>query len=340
MAIRLTDVANEAGVSLATASRVLNGSARKPAAEISDRVRAAAEKLGYFPNAQAQALARASTKLIGLVVRDIADPYFSTIARGVQRGLGDSGTQLLLASTDSDPEREIEAVKAFMSQRTDAIILSGSRALSEDDGLLRLIESYQDNGGQIVVIGQPLASTGGIHVDNETTSENLAGELIRAGHRKFVVLAGDENLLTSRGRAQGFMAKLKRTGLVAVDVIHGAFSREGAYMAMSDYLKGCEATEPREQVCIFCVSDVMALGAIRAIRESGLRVPQDIAVVGFDDIPTLVDVTPSISTARLPLEEIGRWAGEMVLSHGDARKMVVTGTPVLRESSELRAENR
>ncbi|UYQ77657.1 LacI family transcriptional regulator [Glutamicibacter sp. JL.03c] len=340
MAIRLTDVANEAGVSLATASRVLNGSARKPAAEISDKVRAAAEKLGYFPNAQAQALARASTKLIGLVVRDIADPYFSTIARGVQRGLGDSGTQLLLASTDSEPEREIEAVRAFMSQRTDAIILSGSRGQSEDDGLLKLIENYQENGGQVVVIGQPLASTGGIQVDNETTSENLAGDLIRAGHRKFIVLAGDENLLTSRHRAQGFLSKLKRTGLAAVEVVHGAFSREGAYMAMSDYLQARKPEGAGQQVCVFCVSDVMALGAIRAIRESGLRVPEDIAVVGFDDIPTLEDVTPSVSTARLPLEEIGRWAGEMVLSHGDARKMVVTGTTVLRESSRLRDGNR
>lgn len=336
MAIRLTDVANEAGVSLATASRVLNGSARKPAAEISDKVRAAAEKLGYFPNAQAQALARATTKLVGLVVRDIADPYFSTIARGVQRGLGDSGTQLLLASTDSEPEREIEAVRAFMSQRTDAIILSGSRGESEDDGLLKLIENYQDNGGQVVVIGQPLASTGGIQVDNRTTSEHLAGELIRAGHRKFVILAGDENLLTSRHRAQGFLAKLKRTGLSAVDVIHGAFSREGAYMAMSDYL-GDRKSGESGQICVFCVSDVMALGAMRAIRERGLQVPEDIAVAGFDDIPTLEDVTPTVSTARLPLEEIGRWAGEMVLSHGEARKMVVTGTPILRESSELRS---
>ncbi|WP_345472046.1 LacI family DNA-binding transcriptional regulator [Glutamicibacter ectropisis] len=339
MAIRLTDVANEAGVSLATASRVLNGSARKPAAEISDRVRAAAEKLGYFPNAQAQALARASTKLVGLVVRDIADPYFSTIARGVQRGLGDSGTQLLLASTDSEPEREIEAVRSFMSQRTDAIILSGSRGLSEDAALLRLIGSYQENGGQVIVIGQPLASTGGIQIDNETTSENLAEELIRSGHRRFVVLAGDENLLTSRDRAQGFLRKLKRTGLSAVGVVHGAFSREGAYMAMSDFLRGRKSEEDAQQLCVFCVSDVMALGAIRAIRESGLRVPEDIAVVGFDDIPTLEDVTPGISTARLPLEEIGRWAGEMVLSHGEARKTVVAGTPVLRESTKLHAGN-
>ncbi|WP_159611095.1 LacI family DNA-binding transcriptional regulator [Glutamicibacter sp. JC586] len=335
MAIRLTDVANEAGVSLATASRVLNGSARKPAPEISDKVRAAAEKLGYFPNAQAQALARASTKLVGLVVRDIADPYFSTIARGVQRGLGDSGTQVLLASTDSDPTREIEAVRAFMSQRTDAIILSGSRGMSEDEQLLRLIESYQENGGQVVVIGQPLATTGGIQIDNAKTSENLAGELIRAGHRSFVVLSGDRNLLTSADRANGFLTKLKRTGLSAVDVIHGAFSREGAYMAMSDFLASHAAEISNQQLCVFCVSDVMALGALRAIRERGLRVPEDIAVVGFDDIPTLEDVIPSISTAHLPLEEIGRWAGEMVLSHGDARKMVVTGTPVLRESTEF-----
>ncbi|MEF9874867.1 MAG: LacI family DNA-binding transcriptional regulator [Glutamicibacter sp.] len=335
MAVRLTDVANEAGVSLATASRVLNGSARKPAVEISDKVRAAAEKLGYFPNAQAQALARSTTKLIGLVVRDIADPYFSTIARGVQRSLGDSGVQLLLASTENDPEREIEAVQAFMSQRTDAIILSGSRSLGENGQLLKLIENYQENGGQVMIIGQPMTDMGGIQIDNEATAEHLAAELISAGHRRFVVLAGEANLLTSRDRSNGFLEKLKRSGLDAEEVISGPFSREGAYVAMSDYLKRQKSAGGVHRVCVFCVSDVMALGAIRAIRENRLRIPEDIAVVGFDDIPTLIDITPTVSTARLPLEEIGKWAGEMALNHGELRKIVVSGVPVLRESTQL-----
>ncbi|MFJ2621103.1 LacI family DNA-binding transcriptional regulator [Glutamicibacter sp. NPDC087344] len=335
MAIRLTDVANEAGVSLATASRVLNGSARKPAEEISLKVRQAAEKLGYFPNAQAQALARSSTKLIGLIVRDIADPYFSSIARGVQRGLGESGIQLLLASVGSDHERELETIRAFMSQRTDAIILSGSRLLEGDQQLEQLLENYQANGGQAIMIGQPLALTGGIQIDNDGTAADLASALVRLGHRRFAILAGDPELATPRHRAQGFSDKLERTGIAVEQTLHGAFSREGGYLAMSDFLTAREKRKESGQICVFCVSDVMALGALHAIRERGLRVPEDIAIVGFDDIPTLVDVTPSVSTARLPLEEIGRMAGEMVLSHSGAKLVVVSGVPMMRGSSEL-----
>lgn len=335
MAIRLTDVANEAGVSLATASRVLNGSARKPAEEISVKVRQAAEKLGYFPNAQAQALARSSTRLVGLVVRDIADPYFSSIARGVQRGLGESGIQLLLASVGSDSEREMEAIRAFMSQRTDAIILSGSRFVDGDQQLVQLLENYQSDGGQAIMIGQPLTLTGGIQIDNEGTAAELASALVRQGHRRFVILAGDPELATSRHRAQGFGGKLEVTGIAVEQTIYGAFSREGGYLAMSDYLNAREKQEKPGQVCVFCVSDVMALGALHAIRERGLRVPEDIAIAGFDDIPTLVDVTPSVSTTRLPLEEIGRMAGEMVLSHSGTKLVVVSGVPMIRRSSEL-----
>lgn len=299
------------------------------------KVRQAAEKLGYLPNAQAQALARSSTKLVGLIVRDIADPYFSSIARGVQRGLGDSGIQLLLASVGSDHDREMEAIRAFMSQRTDAIILSGSRLVEGDQQLVHLLENYQSNGGRAIMIGQPLALTGGIQIDNEGTAAELASALVGQGHRRFAILAGDSSLITPRHRARGFVGKLELMGIEVERTLHGAFSREGGYLAMSDYLVARENQGDMSQVCVFCVSDVMALGALHAIRERGLRVPEDIAVVGFDDIPTLVDVTPSVSTARLPLEEIGRMAGEMVLNHSETKLVVVSGVPMIRHSSGL-----
>ncbi len=130
MAVKLSEVARQAGVSLATASRVLNGSARTPAADISDRVKAATEELGYVANAQAQALARSTTGLVGLVVHDIADPYFSAIAHGVQETALHYRHQVLLAGTDiaggAEPAEsaELAAVNAFISYRTDAIILA------------------------------------------------------------------------------------------------------------------------------------------------------------------------------------------------------------------------
>src|SRR6476646_2990466 len=129
-AVTLTDVAVRAGVSQPTASRVLNGSLRKPAQHIVDAVRKAADELGYTPNAQAQALARASTGLLGLVVHDIADPYFSMVASGVQRAASARGRQMLLAVSSRDPDTELACVASFVAHRTEMIIVVGSRSTS------------------------------------------------------------------------------------------------------------------------------------------------------------------------------------------------------------------
>ncbi|WP_120004546.1 LacI family DNA-binding transcriptional regulator [Nesterenkonia muleiensis] len=335
MAVRLAEVAEAAGVSQATASRVLNGSNRRPAPEVADKVRAAAERLGYVPNAQAQALVRASARLIGLVVHDIADPYFSSIARGAQRGLAGSGIQLMLASTERAAEAEVEAVRSFMSYRTDAILLAGSRGFGDDVLLERLLQAYRGNGGRVAMIGQPLASAGGVQIDNEGSAAALADELLRLGHRRFAVLSGEPELQTASQRAAGFLATLKSAGVMPEVVSQGAFTREGGYRMMVDLLASGVSGEERK-LCVFCVNDVMALGALAALREAGLSVPEDVALAGFDDIPTLADQYPTISTVRLPLEEIGRMSVEMMLGNSDAsHRVVVEGAVVLRQSTRL-----
>lgn len=373
MAVRLADVAEEAGVSQSTASRVLNGSARRPKPAIAERVRDAAERLGYFPNAQAQALARSSAGLIGLIVHDIADPYFSSIARGAQRGLSGSGVQLMLASTEREAKAEVEAVRAFTSYRTDAILLAGSRGFDDDAVLQGVLQTYQANGGRVAMIGQPLPSAGGIRIDNEGGAAALAEELLKVGHRRFAVLSGEPELSTAAQRTEGFLGKLRSAGIPPETVLEGAFTREGGYLMMRQLLaSGAVGPQPSlgsggsvpsgggpseapeaagvrpsgalgggsgaggAPLCVFCVNDVMALGALAAIREAGLRVPQEVAVAGFDDIPTLADQHPTISTVRLPLEEVGRLSAEMLLKNGDAdHRLVVEGTPVLRESTRL-----
>lgn len=338
MAVRLADVAEAAGVSQATASRVLNGSARRPKADVAERVRTAAEQLGYFPNAQAQALARSTAGLIGLIVHDIADPYFSSIARGAQRGLADSGLQLMLASTEREAQAEVESVRAFMSYRTDAIILAGSRGFDDDAVLQQVLDTYQANGGRAAMIGQPLSNTGGVQIDNAGGAAALAEQLVKAGHRRFAVLSGEAELTTALQRAEGFHGKLKDFGLPVETVLEGAFTREGGYLMMRELLEARLVTDrqagQQDPICVFCVNDVMALGALAAVREAGLSVPGDVAIAGFDDIPTLADQYPSITTVRLPLEEIGRTSVQMLLNNGDAgHRLVVEGIPVLRDST-------
>jgi LacI family transcriptional regulator len=338
--VTLNDVAMLAGVSQPTASRVLNGSSRKPSPAVVEAVRQAAEKLGYISNAQAQALARSYTGLVGLVVHDIADPYFSTIAAGVQGEASQRDRQVLLATTLRSTEQEIRAVNAFIGHRTDAIVLVGSR-LHTDEGqrdqerLTVLLNRYRDLGGRVVVIGQPLPGTYTIAPENRTGAAALAKTLIAQEPREFVVLAGPQKLATAVDRTAGFVRELRLAGIKPLAVVPGEFTRDGGYEAAQQVVASLRPGR-RWGACVFAVNDVMALGAIAAFRDAGLSTPRDVQVAGFDDIPTLRDHDPGLTTVRLPLEEMGRRAIEMALASDTRGQSVsrVTGRVIVRASTK------
>ncbi|MBT1002246.1 LacI family transcriptional regulator [Paenarthrobacter sp. DKR-5] len=348
----LQQVAALAGVSPATASRVLNGSSRRPGPEVSERVRQAALELGYVPNAQAQALARSSTGLLGLVVHDISDPYFSSIARGVQDASRERNKVTLLASTGGTPLEEQAAVATFAARRADAIIIAGTRTKApgqeEDNRLLaKEIERYCANGGRVVSIGQPVVGAeprknlGSVRVPNAELAGLLARRLVEAGHRNFLVLAGPEGLTTSDERLAGFQEGLAAAGAGPAQVHRTAFNRDGGYAAALRLAEAGDAgkdgpTRGDARPCVFAVNDVMAIGAIAGFRQAGLYVPEDLAVAGFDDIETLRDFLPALSTVRLPLADIGRRAVEAALNGADDDGAgPVHGEVVLRRSTDL-----
>lgn len=338
-AVTLQDVARAAGVSLATASRVLNGSARTPRPDVTERVQHAALALGYVANAQAQALAKASTQLIGLVVHDIADPYFSSIARGVQLSARQRGRQVLLATTDRDPVVEHETVRAFAAHRTDAIVLAGSRWSTVDDAPVHQeLERYRNHGGRVAVIGQRIPGASAVVPENAAGAGALARALVAEGHRRFAVLAGPEALVTASDRTTGFVAAAAERGITAVDTIFGDFTRDGGFEAAWELIEKLDLSPGSgEPLCVFAVNDVMAIGAIAAFREAGLRVPDEVQVAGFDDIPTLRDSVPALTTVRLPLTELGERAVELTLGDaaGEPGVVSVNGEVVLRESTRL-----
>lgn len=337
--VTLTDVAKRAGVSQPTASRVLNGSSRRPSPTIVEAVRRAADELGYISNAQAQALARATTGLIGLVVHDIADPYFSVIAAGVQGEAAQRELHVLLATTLRSTEEEIRAVSAFMAHRTDAIVLAGSRlrtdeGVRDEEKLIGLLDRYRDIGGRVAVIGQPLPGTHCVAPENRAGAAAMAKALIGQGAREFVLLAGPPKLATAVDRTAGFVRELRKAGLKPLAVVPGGFTRDGGYEAAREAIATL-GPKPGGGVCVFAVNDVMALGAIAAFRDAGLRTPHDVWVAGFDDIPTLRDHDPGLSTVALPLHEMGRRAIEMALASDTGEQSVtrVSGTVVLRGST-------
>lgn len=376
-AVKLSDVAREAGVSPATASRVLNGSDRTPAAEIAERVRAAAAALGYIPNAQAQALARSSSGLLGLVVHDIADPYFSSIARGVQAAARERGKTLLLISTEGTPAEERDAVEAFASRRADAIVMAGSRSVRGGDegdnaALAREAARYEANGGTLVMVGSPLlagthdaggapaadglAGGGGasgwpeagapgadaaaqvLAIPNESLAEDLAEALVGAGWTRFAVVAGPEGLVTSDQRLAGFQRGLAQAGAGGGTVLRAAFNRAGGFGAAEELEALIRDAGDARPLCVFAVNDRMAMGAVAGLRARGLHAPADYGIAGFDDIDTLADFVPELTTVHLDLELIGRDAAAAALASrgaasSDGTLPTAVGRVVVRAST-------
>jgi LacI family transcriptional regulator len=274
--------------------------------------------------------------MVGVVVHDIADPYFSSIAAGLIEVAGARGLLVCMSSTAATEAAEREYVALMHAQRARAVILIGSR--SDDstarDALRAELAAFTRAGGRAVCIGQDLLGVDTILPQNAPGAEALAKALVALGHRRFAVLAGPRGLLTARDRLDGFRAGLQAWSvpLDPARVIYGGFTRDGGYEAMSTILA---AGDPLPD-CVFAVTDVMAVGALARLRAGGVEVPTGVAVAGFDDILTLRDVYPPLTTVRLPLTRMGEMAAELVLSDtapDRPRVVPVPGEVILREST-------
>jgi LacI family transcriptional regulator len=331
----LDDVAREAGVSLATASRSLNGSNRKVAESYRQKVLQAAERLRYTPNLPAQAVARGGSATVSLLVSDIADPYFSSIAAGVARSAGQANLIMTMGMTDRRPEREVQLVRALRGQRPQVIIIAGSRVLDADEtpALIEELSAYEEAGGHAVFIGRHDLPFRSVSIDNRGGSKRLAVALADIGYRRFALVMGPSALLTVRDREEGFLEGLTERG-INLDprlLLRRDFTRDGGAHAARELIAG-----PIQDVdMIFAASDVMAVGAMAELRAGGVRVPDHVGVAGFDDIPNLRDITPSLSTVHLPLEEIGQRAVQLAFAPTDAitSPPPVTADVVLRDST-------
>nr|WP_218885538.1 LacI family DNA-binding transcriptional regulator [Kineococcus aurantiacus] len=334
----MDDVAREAGVSLATASRVLNGSTRVVGEALRERVHAAAARLDYSANAQAQAMARGRSDVVGLVVHDIADPYFSSLAAGVMNAAEGSGAIVTLSVSRGDAAREVAHVAALRRQRVRAVILAGSRWAdgASTDALRAELEAFRAGGGIVAAATQDLLGVDSVLVDNAGGARRLAEAVVGLGYREFLLLEGPGDLLTARERAEGFLAGLAAHGLAPVHRLSAPFTRDGAYDGVAEFL----ARDPLPRTAgrppvLLAANDVMAVGAVAAARDAGLDVPRDLAVAGFDDIPTLRDIAPALTTVRLPLTDIGGRLFALVDSAdgGAARREHVEGEVLVRAST-------
>lgn len=337
-AATLSDVARRAGVSLATASRAINGSQTRTVGEdLARRVREAADALGYAPDANAQAMARGATRTIGVVVHDLTDPYFAAIADGLATAARDRQLFMTLATTGNNIDALSDVVSALDSMRVRAIVLVGARWKDDDlaDGLGASVDRYRTRGGRLVTLGMEFPGVDGVKVDNTAGAAQLADHLVDLGYRHPLVLVGPVRHSTAVARSTGFVERMAARGHPVDDShqISSDLTRAGGEVGLRLALEN-----GLEYDAVVAMSDVMALGALNEARRWGVRIPQDVGLTGFGDITPLADVTPGLTTVRVPTERLAQLALSLALEGpGDGTGSVtVSVTPVIRDSTPPR----
>ena len=308
--ITLMDVAKHAGVSLATASRVVNGSDRRVSSALREKVTASAEALRYVRNAYAQALARSRTSIAGVIIYDIGHPYFAGVIRGIQRVAVEAQQIVLICNSNCDPKRELEYLTLLHEHRAATIIMAASGYdPAYTQRLESQLESFIDGGGRVALIGRTQLNISAVLPDSFGGMLALGTELTRLGHRKVAVIGGPRIAVVD-DRTAGIRAALAAVGAPIGDrwIVPGDLHRASAEAAVREmYARGLDPT------AIVAINDEMAIGALVALRSLGKRVPHDVSLAGFDDIAVSADLEPALTTVHVPLEEIGERAMRIAL---------------------------
>lgn len=340
----IRDVAERAGVSVASVSRVLSGN--YPVSEdLRRRVMKVVRDLDYVTNAHARSLAGGGTPTVAILINNITGAAFAHVAKGVEGAATLRGWLSLVGTTGDDPERELALVNLMRQQGVAAVVLLGG-AYDYDEYQLRMARfarSLDAAGSHLVLVGRPPlegdvpATT--VDYDNEGGAYAMASHLLSAGHRKVLVLPGHAELTTAQGRLKGARRAFEAYGVPFEPgmVRHGPYDYEHGYEAVEEAL-----AEGMEFTAVLAGTDVVAAGAMQALRAKGLRVPDDVSIVGYDDIPLASQLTPQLTTVHVPYEEMGRVALRAVADRregGAARRKagdgdhLVLGTHVVVRNS-------
>lgn len=306
MAATIFDVAKHAGVSIGTVSRVLNNKDRV-SPETRERVLKAVRELDYHANAFAKGLASQETNTLGLVIPQVNDPFFFQIVRGVEDAATDEDYSLLIASQPRPArEREHRYLDLFRRGNVDAMVLVAIDVYPHE------IQQIASRGVPIVLAQQDVGKNIPAFLsDNYGGSRAMTEHLLGHGYTRLAYIAGTDYTPDSRERLRAMRDVLAEHGLdiTAEYIVKGDYLQDSGYHAMLELLK-----RPIMPEAVFAANDQMALDAIRAIQENGLRVPDDIAVVGFDDIPMASYISPPLTTIQQPVYEMGWHAAKRAMA--------------------------
>ena len=329
----LRDVARAARVHPGTVSRALNAQTRGLVnQETAERVIRAAEELGYRPNPIARGLKTNRSYTVGVVIPDLTNPLFPPIVRGIEERLGDEGYTSLIANTDNDPDRERQDFEAMRARQVDGFITATARLDRE------FVAETAELSEPVVLVNRRLEdeSLPAVTVDDQEGSRLAVEHVVGLGHRRIAHLGGPQALSTGHQRYLGFLAAISAAGLEADE----RATRFGNAFTEAEGARVCrELLDAAPDVtAIVAGNDLLALGCYDVLAERGLRCPQDVSVVGFNDMPFAARFDPPLTTVRIPHREIGISAADLLLeSLGDgetkARQVRLQPTFVARGST-------
>ncbi|RME99784.1 MAG: LacI family transcriptional regulator [Chloroflexi bacterium] len=314
--VTMRDVAEKAGVSVTSVSHVINQT-RPVSEELRQRIQATMEELGYQPNALARSLRRKQTHSIGVIVPDSANPFFAEVARGIEATLFKQKYTVILGNSDGDLARELLYTNTLIEKQVDGIVfVAVGQSGLEHSQLVRNMRM------PLMVVDRDVP---GLSVDSVLTDNTLGGRLaaehlLSLGHRRVGCITGPSDLTPSADRVTGCRQALAAANIPLPEshILKGDFQFQSGYEAARRMLS---AAEP--PTAIFACNDLMAVGAVSAAIERGLRVPQDISVVGYDDVPLASYTNPPLTTVAQPSYEMGQLAAEMLLQRISNREMPI-----------------
>jgi DNA-binding LacI/PurR family transcriptional regulator len=323
----IADVAREAGVSIATVSRVLSpGAVPHPVrADTADRVREAARRLNFIPSPIARGLAARRSGLIGLVVPDLADPHYPQIAIGVEDRARDVEMAVLICNTVGETDRMTEYLQLLEARRVDAIVLSGATSLNGVQ-----LQALQRCPVPMVLIGRPAIHVQWPHVsiDNRLGARLATRHLLEIGRKTVVHLSGPRTQTTMADRARGYADEMDSR---PTEIVESNGTPEDGYARLQEYFR------THRPDAIFAATDRLALAALELAADQSLHVPRDLAIVGFDDLPLVAHIRPTLSSVAQPAHELGSVAVDLARSlvAGDPVQPVVLAPRLIPRQSTL-----
>lgn len=303
--MNIKEVASRAGVSVATISRVLNHP-ESVAPATRERIEAVMESLEYTPNWFARGLKLNRTGTIALMVPEILDQGYMEIAKGVEDVARQKDQNIILATTEEDRSRELKTIESFIERKIDGLIIVSPVLVKKDLALFR------NQKMPVVFIGKnpDLSQVNAVVTNYEEASAEAVNHLIEIGHRRIALIRGSRPLNENREKSEGYLRAIKKAGMDSSEerIIEEENTIEGGFLAMSRLLSEGDAPD-----AVFVTSDNMAIGAMDKIKQMGMRVPEDIAIMGFDNLKISGYVEPKLTTVAKPMYRMGLVAARLLM---------------------------